>query len=201
MGVADDPRVYDLIQLLAGRHVIDVRVRRLLAGASRSVVLDVGAGTGSLARLLPADAEYWALDNDPAKLRRLEAKVPRARRLLRSALDTGLDDASVDWSVCVDVAHHLDDEELPRFVAELARITRGRLVLVDPLWTPRPSLGRVLWRYDRGAHPRTAEQLRNALEAEFEIETVDRFRAIHRYVLYVARPLSRPGSRADPAAA
>ncbi len=124
MGVADDPRVYDLIQLLAGGPVMDARLRRALAGASGALVLDVGAGTGNLARLLPAETTYWALDEDPAKLRRLEAKVPRARRLLRSALETGLGDASVDWSVCVDVAHHLDDAELPRLVAELARITR-----------------------------------------------------------------------------
>ena len=190
MGVADDPRVYDLIQLAAGRHVIDKRLRRLLAGADDAVVLDVGAGTGSLARLLPAQTTYWALDNDPAKLGRLEAKVPRARRLQRSALDTGLDDASVDWAVCVDVAHHLGDDELPRFVDELARITRGRLAFVDPLWSRRPSLGRVLWRYDRGAHPRTAERLLAALDVRFEVESVERFRAIHRYVLCVGRPHS-----------
>jgi SAM-dependent methyltransferase len=188
MSLADDPRVYDLIQLLAGRHVIDMRLRRVLAGASGAVVLDVGAGTGSVARLLPPGTSYWALDNDPAKLQRLESKVPGARRLLRSALDTGLDDEAVDWSVCVDVAHHLDDEQLPHLVTELARLTRGRLVFVDPLWSQRPSLGRVLWRYDRGAHPRTADRLLQALQARFEIESVERFRAIHRYIMCVCRP-------------
>lgn len=188
MGVADDPRVYDLIQLLAGGPVLAARLRRVLADASGAVVLDVGAGTGNLARLLPAEATYWALDPDPAKLRRLEAKAPRARRLQRSGLETGLDDASVDWAVCVNVAHHLDDDQLPRLVAELARVTRGRLLFVDPLWSRRPSLGRVLWRYDRGAHPRLPETLTRALEAAFELEAVERFRAIHRYVLCVGRP-------------
>ncbi|HEV7773127.1 MAG TPA: class I SAM-dependent methyltransferase [Conexibacter sp.] len=188
MGVADDPRVYDAIQFLAGRHVIDRRVRRILADASGATVLDVGAGTGTIAALLPAGAEYWALDNDPAKLERLERKVPAARRLLRSAVDTGLEDAAADWTVCVDVAHHLDDRELPGFARELARVTRNRLVFVDPLWSARPSLGRVLWRYDRGAHPRTAERLVQTLEAAFEIESTERFRAIHRYILCVCRP-------------
>jgi SAM-dependent methyltransferase len=188
MGVADDPRVYDAIQFLAGRHVIDTRVRRLLAGASGSVVLDVGAGTGSLARLLPPGVEYWALDNDPAKLERLARKVPSARRMLSTAVATGLEDACVDWTVCIDVAHHLDDRELPGFVAELERLTRGRLVFVDPLWTQRPSLGRVLWRYDRGAHPRTRERLVAALGERFALEASDDFRWIHRYVLLVGRP-------------
>jgi SAM-dependent methyltransferase len=188
MGVADDPRVYDAIQFLAGRHVIDKRVRRVLAEASGATVLDVGAGTGTIAALLPAGAEYWALDNDPAKLERLAHKVPSARRLLRSAVDTGLEDAAADWTVCIDVAHHLDDGELPAFVRELARVTRHRLVFVDPLWSARPSLGRVLWRYDRGAHPRTAQRLVDALGEAFEIESTDRFRAIHRYIMCVCRP-------------
>jgi len=78
MGVADDPRVYDVIQFLAGRHVVDKRVRRILAGASGATVLDVGAGTGAIASLLPADAEYWALDNDPAKLERLARQPGRS---------------------------------------------------------------------------------------------------------------------------
>jgi len=188
MGVADDPRVYDVIQFLAGRHVVDKRVRRILAGASGATVLDVGAGTGAIASLLPADAEYWALDNDPAKLERLARKLPRARRLLRSAVDTGLDDAAVDWTVCIDVAHHLDDHQLLGFAHELARITRHRLLFVDAVWSARPSLGRVLWRYDRGAHPRTAARLVQALEAAFEIESTERFRVIHRYMLCVCRP-------------
>jgi len=192
MGVVDDPRVYDAIQFLAGRHVIDRRVRRILAGAAGATVLDVGAGTGTIAALLPPGAEYWALDNDPAKLERLARKVPGARRLLRSAV---LEDDVADWSICIDVTHHLDDRELPDFVREMARITRHRLVFVDALWSARPSLGRILWRYDRGAHPRTAERLRQALEAHFEIESTDRFRAIHRYMLCVCRP--RSAARAD----
>jgi SAM-dependent methyltransferase len=189
MGIADDPRVYDAIQLLAGRHVIDRRVRRILAPAARATVLDVGAGTGSLARLLPPDAVYWALDNDPEKLRRLERKVPGTRALLRSATDTGLDDDAVDWSVCIDVAHHLPDAELPGLVAELARVTRTGLVFVDPLWTSPRAIGALLWRYDRGAHPRTADALLAALGARFAIERTERFRFLHRYLLCVARPL------------
>jgi hypothetical protein len=91
--------------------------------------------------------------------------------------------------VCVDVAHHLEDDELPGFVAEVARVARSRLVFVDPLWTRRLSVGALLWRYDQGAHPRTANTLLDALRARFEIERVERYRVLHHYVLCVARPL------------
>jgi SAM-dependent methyltransferase len=187
----DDPRVYDVIQVLAGRHIAQRRLRAAVAGACGQTVLDVGAGTGNLARLLPPDATYWALDNDPTKLRRLQAKVPSARCLEGSALNIGLPDDAVDWTVCVAVAHHLNDEDLPRLFAELARVTRHRLVFLDPIWTSRRGITKLLWRYDRGSYPRTADALLAAFAIGFEIEWVKHFRALHEYVLCAGAPARR----------
>jgi SAM-dependent methyltransferase len=185
----DDPRVYDVIQTLCGSPVTAGRYRRALAPAAGCEVLDVGAGTGNLAQLLPPGARYTALDNDPAKLSRLQRKLPTARCLLRSGLDTGLPDGAVDWTMCVAVAHHLDAEQLPLLIAELARVTRDRLMFVDPVWTGRRDLGRLLWRYDRGSHPRSAEALLAALRAQFAPQRIERFRVLHEYLLCVCRPL------------
>jgi SAM-dependent methyltransferase len=191
VSLAENPRIYDAIQLLAGHHVTGRRVEALLAPAAGQQVLDVGAGTGILARRLPPKTVYWALDNDPAKLSRLQLKVPGARCLLRSGTDTGLEDRAVDWTLCVLVAHHLDDEELPKLIAELARVTSDRLIFIDPLWTGARNIGGLLWRYDQGSHPRTAAMLQHALSAEFELEHVERYRALHRYLLCVGRPIRR----------
>jgi SAM-dependent methyltransferase len=187
--LVEDPRIYDAVQLLAGYRATAERLRRVLADVGDGIVLDLGAGTGNLAQLLPPGATYWGLDNDPAKLERLVRKVPGALALERSVLDTGLEDASADVAVCVDVAHHIDEDGLPRFVAEMARITRRRLVFVDPLWTRRISVGALLWRYDQGANPRRLDALLDAIRAGFEIERIERYRFLHHYVLCVARPL------------
>jgi SAM-dependent methyltransferase len=183
-----DPRVYDAIQVLAGRHIAHRLLRRAVAPAHDQTVLDVGAGTGSLARLLPPGAVYWALDNDPAKLRRLSVKVPYARCLQGSALDIGLADDAVDWTVCVAVAHHLDDDELPQLVAELARVTRHRLVFLEPIRTSKRGIAQLLWRYDQGSYPRSAETLLSALGRHFDVERVERFRAVHECVLCSGSP-------------
>jgi SAM-dependent methyltransferase len=184
----DDPRVYDAIQTLAGYRATASRLQRALAGCAGATVLDVGAGTGNLARLLPPGAHYVALDSDPAKLERLELKLPGTRCLLRSGLDTGLAVGEIDWTVCVAVAHHLDDRQLPQLIAEMARVTRGNLVFVDPLRSPRRGIARLLWRYDRGSHPRRAETLLSALRAHFDLEHVERYRVFHEYLLCVGRP-------------
>jgi len=189
VGVSDSPRIYDAIQVLAGRHVAQRRLRHAISSVGNQKVLDVGAGTGSLAPLLPPDAVYWALDNDPAKLRRLSIKVPYAHCVLGSALEIQLPDRAVDWTVCIAVAHHLDDGELPQLFAELARVTRHRLVFLDPLWTSKRGIARLLWRYDRGSHPRSAETLLSALSEHFEIEQVERFRVLHEYILCSSRPV------------
>jgi SAM-dependent methyltransferase len=188
VGLADNPRVYDAIQVMAGRRVAFGRLRQAIAPAGNQTVLDVGAGTGSLARALPPGAVYWALDNDPAKLRRLSAKVPHAHCLEGSALNIALPDKAVDWTVCVAVAHHLNDDELPRLFGELARVTRRRLVFLDPLWTSKLGIARLLWRYDRGSHPRSSQTLLTAIDRHFDIEWVERFRVLHTYVLCSARP-------------
>lgn len=188
MSLVDNPLVYDAIQVLSGRHIAHRRLRAALAPAAGQTMLDVGAGTGSLVRVLPPGAVYWALDNDSAKLRRLSAKVPDAQCLEGSALDIGLPDKVVDWTICVAVAHHLDNEGLPRMFAELARVTRQRLVFLDPLATAKRGIASLLWRYDRGSYPRSAGTLLAELSQCFYIERVERFRVFHEYVLCSCRP-------------
>jgi SAM-dependent methyltransferase len=188
VSLADDPFVYDVIQILAGREIAHRRIRRAISSASDQTVLDVGAGTGSLARLLPPGAVYWALDNDAAKLRRLSVKVPYAQCFEGSALEIPLPDKDVDWTVCIAVAHHLDDEELPRLFGELARVTRHRLVFLDPLSTSVPGIARLMWRYDRGSYPRSAKTLLSEMSRHFEVEKDERFRVFHRYILCSASP-------------
>ncbi len=188
MSLLDSPRAYDAIQVLAGRHLLHRRVRSAVAAAGDQTVLDVGAGTGSLARLLPPGAVYWALDNDPAKLQRLSAKVPGSHCFEGSALDIDLPEGAADWTVCIAVAHHLDHDELPRLFAELARVTRHRLVFLDPLWTSRRGVAKLLWRYDRGSYPRSADTLLLALHRHFDIDSVECFHVLHDYLLCSCRP-------------
>ena len=191
MSVLEHPRVYDLIQRLGRWHVTARRLRDVLADASGKLVLDVGAGTGNLVPLLPPDAEYLAIDNDPARIRSLERKVPGARCMVRSALDTGLEDGEADWSVCNGLGHHLEDEDLPRLITELARVTRECLVFVEPLWPGKHMINGMLWRYDRGSHPRPESTLLLALRVHFVLDRVERFWPSQELMLCVGHHIVR----------
>jgi SAM-dependent methyltransferase len=150
-------------------------------------VLDLGAGTGSLAEALPPEATYVWLDPDPLKLRGYLAKTSSPTAVVADATQVPFADSSVDWSVSVALSHHLDDSALELFVSEASRVTKKRFVFLDAVASPRLA-SRALWKYDRGAWPRTASQLEQALSRRFEIEVVERFRIVHEYILITCVP-------------
>jgi ubiquinone/menaquinone biosynthesis C-methylase UbiE len=115
--------------------------------------------------------------------------------MLGDATRLGLKDKSVDYATCTAVTHHLTDTELSAFVHELARVVRCKLILQDAVQS-NGWISRLLWKYDRGSHPRSAQALIAALEIGFAIEHVEYYSIYHRYLLVVGIPRPRPGRSA-----
>jgi len=102
-------------------------------------VLELGAGTGKLTRLLVAEfADVIAVEPDPEMRRLLVARCPRAQVLAGSAEQIPLVDAAVDGVFVAEAFHWFDHASA---LAEIARVLRpsGTLVL---MWN-RPS-GRIV---------------------------------------------------------
>ena len=94
------------------------------------------------------------------------------------------------------VAHHLDDATLASSVAELARVCSGHLLLLEPLRNDGRRVSRWLWRYDRGRHPRSRDELVASLASHFSVEEEIAFAVYHEYLICVAVPKrisARPG--------
>lgn len=186
--VVSNPWVYDGVQKLAGR---DRNYRRLaphLAEASGKTLLDLGAGTGECARIVPASTTYIWLDRDPEKLRGFRGKAPATQALLGEAAQIGLKDKSVDIAVCVAVSHHLSDQELRAAFRELARVCRLKLIFLDAVRQESSAVSNFLWKYDRGSHPRHTEALRAAMTEWFAIEHEERYSIYHHYWLATGKP-------------
>jgi len=180
------PGVYDIVQKLAGRDQNYKWLAQYLAESS-GTVLDVGGGTGELARILSPTARYIWLDNDGNKLKGLRHKNKGARALLGNASQIGLKDNSVDVAVCVAVSHHLTDVQFGDTLRELARVCRFKLIFLDAI-RHQGVLSRLLWKYDRGSYPRSVEELRSHIERHFVIETEARNSIYHHYWLCAAIP-------------
>lgn len=181
------PRVYDRAQRYGGGVPIAGQVAEVLADASGKTVLDVGAGTGMVGDVLPADAVYVWLDNDPLKLSGFRRKRPGSTAVLADASQLPFRDDVADIVTMVEVSHHLSDHALEAFLSQAARVAKTRFVLVDGLRTPRLR-SRALWALDLGRFPRTRTELEGALDAVFDIRNVIEFRVNHDHVIFDACP-------------
>lgn len=115
-----------------------VRDRALAAVPAGGRVVDVGAGTGTLAIALAAarpDVEVVGIDGDPEVLAVARSKqgAEAVRWQVGLAGELALPDASADAVVLSLVLHHLAPDAKRRALADVARLLRpgGRLHIAD----------------------------------------------------------------------
>lgn len=191
--------MFDGIQWLAGRERLYAGLQPWFAAVAGSV-LDVGGGTGALAAILPRRAREVCLDLDPLKLSRYRRKFRRGLAIRADAASLPIVSGTMNGAALVGVCHHLRDAALDSVLAEIARVLRPDrcLVLLEPLLVPGRLVSSFLWRLDRGAHPRTREELLPMIERHFRI-IEGRTSALwhHRYLSCLLLPISRSTSSGE----
>jgi SAM-dependent methyltransferase len=134
-----------------GRPTYPAEAIAAAAVPAEATVLDLGAGTGKLTRILATTfAAVVAVEPAGAMRGLLERAVPSVAAVAGSAEAIPLADASVDAVFAAEAFHHFD---APRAVAEIARVLRPRGALV------------LLWNVPAGPMEPPADEL-DALVAE-----------------------------------
>ena len=182
--IASHPWVYDRIQTIAGHNQVLERLSQEIIPLRPRIVLDIGGGTGNVRGLLAADCRYICLDLEMPKLIGFRSKLPDGFAVLGNATSIPIIDRSVDMVICKSVTHHLTDSMLDQALDESRRVLRsdGHLIFFDAILNPRRTAGRLLWRLDRGSHPRSEDDLRNKLAEKFQIVHWEKFSIYHEYV-------------------
>lgn len=189
--ILGNPRVYEFHQAHFGGRPIAAQVKRQLEPVGSATLLDIGAGTGMVGGLVSPGTRYVWFDNDRLKLRGLLSKKIDCSAVLGDAARLPFRSDAADWTVMVEVSHHLDDGALQACLEEAARVTREHFVFVDALRGSRLR-SKLLWQLDLGRFPRSEDELIGALEGSFELEKVERFRVNHDHLLCVCRPSQVP---------
>jgi SAM-dependent methyltransferase len=184
------PAVYEAVQVAAGWHQIRPRLQAIVdALPSVESVLDCGGGTGMNRVLFEKAARYVCIDLDPVKLLGFRARHPRDLALLADATRLPFGDGAFDLVFSASLGHHLSDEQLEACAREAMRLLKpeGRLIHFEPVWKPKRLPGRLLWHFDRGANPRSAEQLSDLYSRVGHVERWEQFSYLHAYVAGVVR--------------
>lgn len=188
--IVSHPAVYDMVQTLFGAKKNLKKIKALMASGAGVTVLDVGAGTGNGMQVVPDRVRYLWLDNDAQKLAGLPRTGPRWWAILASATAIPLRDQSVDTTLCMAMSHHLDDRQVVELFSELARVCRGRLIFFDAVDRPDSLKSRLMWKYDRGSHPRRVATLRKLIQERFQIDHEEEYSIYHHYWLCSATSTS-----------
>jgi ubiquinone/menaquinone biosynthesis C-methylase UbiE len=143
-----------------GRPTYPDEAVRWMLGEQPLSVLELGAGTGKLTRVMVSlGHDVHATDPDAAMLKVLAKQLPDVPTARAGAEDIPLGDASVDAVIAGQAFHWFD---LDRALPEIARVLRpgGRLCLV---WNLRNE--KIPWVRRLGALIGTPEHLRDPAEA------------------------------------
>jgi SAM-dependent methyltransferase len=178
-------------------EAIDRLVQELEIGR-RCSVLDLGAGTGKLTRMLvQTGATITALEPVEPMWRALADEVPRARILAATAEAIPVADTSFDAVVCGQAFHWFDGD---RALAEVHRVLRphGRFALLWNLrdesegWVRR--MTEIIDRYQGDTPNERTGQWRRAFSATDLFGTLHQLRFTHRQVLDRAGLVERVAS-------
>lgn len=121
-------------------------------------ILDIGCGIGSFRPYFAG--RYTGIDINPAY-------IETARQAQTGSFETmdctrlAFHDATFDEVVTIATMHHVDDSEAAHMIAEALRVCRpgGHFHIIDAILPVAPNaLKTLIFRLDRGNHPRTIEQ-------------------------------------------
>ena len=184
----DHPRLFQGFRfLLVGRQTATHQLLRLhLDAHTGQRILDVCCGTGQFASAV--DCKYIGIDLQQEFVKaaaRAHASRPQTDFFVMDALRLAFKDKEFDKALSVNSLHHFSDDDACRVLAELKRVTRGRVIIVDADGTPTGLLRRLLIAADRGKCMRSPSHLETVIGSVLSIRTIVPFRVgLYTEILY-----------------
>jgi ubiquinone/menaquinone biosynthesis C-methylase UbiE len=158
------PTAYERLQRhVHGDHTSVVRLLTEQLGLKPGdTVVEVGSGTGSLARtFLRGGFDYWGIEPDQGRVSEARTKVGD-RFLVGDATKLAeLRLPSPRHFFVHGVLHHLDDRSVREVLEAIRTLSRSDFLVSEPVrpdrWWTNP-LGELFTRFDEGAYPRRQDE-------------------------------------------
>lgn len=163
--ISKNPYVYNIIQWLLNskkgrQQMYDAITGRInLKDDHHQTVLDVGCGTGEYSMFFKDG--YCGIDNDATYLNYARKKYGD-KFFEMSATALSFPDEKFDYVFCVNLLHHLTDEEVHTTLEEMKRVCKkgGEVYIMDAVYKKMNLIGNLLLFLDPGGNGRTFEKFR-----------------------------------------
>ncbi len=170
------PARYDALQdwVHRGHHRTFALIREALRLERGETVVELGCGTGILARLFIAQGyDYWGIDPDAERVDMAQRANPQGRfRVGDAASFPGLDLPPLRRAFIHGVLHHVDDGECRRVLDAVLAVGPELLLAVTEPYRPHPlwrnPIGALVASLDEGAHVRTLDAWRALFGADLD---------------------------------
>lgn len=159
------PIVYQSWQAFHDREKLEYVASRI-APRPGLKVLELGCGPGTNAPLF-RDCEYVGIDINPSYIAKAQRLFPQHTFVTADVLTHDFASVAYDWILVNSFLHHLDDHQVAAIFASIARIRAGRVLILDLVLPPEPSVARLMARLDRGEFARPIEAWRALLPKSF----------------------------------
>jgi ubiquinone/menaquinone biosynthesis C-methylase UbiE len=171
--------------LVGGQGALKQRLRAHV-GRSGQSTLDVCCGIGEFADLI--EGPYLGIDLNPRFIGRARARHRAAAGKqfeVGDVMRLAYPDGCFEQAMIVNSLHHFSDADAIRLLAEIRRVSRRLVVVVDADGAPPDPLRRALIAMDRGRHMRPPARLAALVGQVLPIATTERFgMGLYRELLF-----------------
>jgi SAM-dependent methyltransferase len=140
-------------------------------------VLDVGCGPGTNTHHFSA-GDYLGIDLNPRYVEDARQRHGREFRVADATEFTVPPDQRFDFILVNSFLHHIPDAAVSELLGNLrgALAPGGHIHVMELVLPPRPGMGRLLARLDRGDHARPLDHWRELLGEHFETVVFEPYR-------------------------
>lgn len=160
----ENPKIYNLITTIFSFNNKRLKkyLPKLLNVKNNDYLLDVGCGTGKYAIF---SCKYVGIDPNEDYIN--YAKKNYAGTFLKmDGVNLKFPDHTFDFVINISALHHVADNIVEKMIFEMKRVCKknGLIFIVDAVYPKKINfLGYLLFKFDRGRHRRTFEELRGLL--------------------------------------